>query len=196
MTWEEFTTLSGNLIRNSINTWTSLSYESIPYDLIRDIFARPIITSLITWIWWIVCLCVIFKKANRQRWEALIPVWNVRIIFKIAWMQNAFRLILLTPIFFSILAVLTLLINQADLDLSILTSIIAWICWILCIASFIICIITPIKLARKFSQPGIFWVWLLFVYPIFIGILAFDKECIYIQDSTQSKDFESKNLLK
>ena len=93
MTGEELIILSGNLINNNIITWTALplSYDSISYlDLLRDILARPIFTSLLMWIRWIVCLCIVFKKANRQRREALIPVRIIRIIFQISWMKKAF----------------------------------------------------------------------------------------------------------
>lgn len=199
MTGEELIILSGNLIKNNIITWTALplSYDSISYlDLLRDILARPIFTSLLMWIRWIVCLCIVFKKANRQRREALIPVRNIRIIFQISWMKKAFWFVLLTPIFFLILSLLAFFLNNNGTDISILIRIISWICWILCIISFILSIILPFKLAKKFSQPAIFWLWILFVYPIFIGILAFDKECIYTEHNIENKDFESKNLLK
>lgn len=188
MTGEELITLSGNL--NTI-TWTTLplSYDSISYhDLLRNIFARPMITSLLIWIWWIVCLCIIFKKAKRQRWEALIPIWNIWIVFKISWMAKAFRVILLTPVFFLILSLLAFFLKNVDIDMSTLIRVISWLCWILCIISLILCIILPFKLAKKFSQPAIFWLWILCVYPIFIGILAFDKECIYIENDLENKD--------
>ena len=115
----------------------------------------------------IVCLWMIFKKANRKWWESIIPFWNSYVTFKIAWKKNRFWFLLIPSIIYW--AVLLSWINWT------VSTIILFVCWILSFVWMILYIIMLFKLAKKFGKSWWFGVWLLFLAPIFLWILAFWK---------------------
>ena len=132
-----------------------------------------------------VCLCIIFKKAGRKRREALIPIRNTYLMCKIVWKKKRFWIFMTLPII-GILRILLSLIFYAIWstwgDWEVLTTIKIILNWILGMASmfgeilimvfsFIICF----RLAKKFWKSDWFWVWMLFLTPIFLWILAFWK---------------------
>ena len=101
--------------------------------------AITIFTIIVTW--------KIFKKAGKEGWIAIIPLYNVYTLFEITWGNGWYCLLLLT-------------------------SIIPVLGWIACI---VITIITMVKLAKVFGKEGGFAVGLIFLNTIFLAILAFDK---------------------
>ena len=70
-----------------------------------------ITTILVDLVWFflfvrsIVCLWMIFSKAWRHWWEALIPIWNVYVYFKIAGRKNWFWALFITPILWIIVSI-------------------------------------------------------------------------------------------
>ena len=65
------------------------------HDTINDISSM---ISLLLLIWMIICFRRIFNKAWRHWWEAIIPIWNVYVYFKIAGRKNWFWALFITPI--------------------------------------------------------------------------------------------------
>lgn len=153
----------------------------ILYSFISTFISTFISSALV--IWSIVSIWIIFKKAGRKWWEAIIPVWNVYVLFKIIWKTNRFWITLLwLPLIWIIWLVISLVFYLLWQQ---------WGEWILTImnlvnrvlglASFIFMIITIIliiialyRLSKKFGKSGWFTVWLIFLTYIFIWILAFD----------------------
>ncbi len=89
----------------------------------------------------------VFKKAGKEGWAALIPIYNVYVLFEITWGSGWYFLLL----FLAIIPIL------------------GWI------AVFVITVITYDKLSKAFGKSSGFTVGLLFLCPIFIAILAFDS---------------------
>ena len=185
LSWEDLINDWLNISTDNIQAATWMQYESIPPSLIWGMIWLPSIISLLISIWWWVCLCLVFKKAGRYRREALIPLWNIWIVFKISWMKKYFWLIRAPMVIRALLIIgIQLLANILDASrLPAFRATITRICWLLALWWLIVWLILPFKLAKRFSQPSIFWLWLLLVYPVFIGILAFDKESIYISEN-------------
>ena len=128
-------------------------------------WVRSSILSLVLIIWAIVCMRVIFKKAWRKWRESIIPIRNVWVLFKIAWIQKDFRLLILP---FIVIGLATFLPDN-------IASIALIIGRILSICAMVVSIALQFKLAKKFNKHRAFGLWLLFLTPIFYGILAFDK---------------------
>ena len=121
----------------------------------------------LTIVFTIVCMWMIFKKAWRKWRESIIPVWNTYITYKIAWKKNRFWFLLIPAVIYW--AVLLSWISWTISTVLLLAS------WILCFVWVILYIIVLFKLAKKFGKSWWFGVWLLFLTPIFLWILAFGK---------------------
>ena len=195
-----------------------------------------ITTILIELVWiflcvrTIVCFWMIFVKAWRHWWEALIPIWNIYVYFKIAGRKNWFWALFITPILWVIASLIFWFIGNGTISpvyadswdlLDLLdqpqevysledpriagngvTKVALTNCWgpydnceyipeltkfqiikniinrILGLLALILPLVANILvqfwLAKKFGKWVGFWFWLLFLNPIFIGILAFD----------------------
>ena len=105
------------------------------------------IVSLAAAVFSIIVMWKIFKKAGKEGWIAIIPIYNVYTLFEITWGNGWYFLL-------------------------IFTSIIPFLGWIACI---VIMVMTMIKLAKAFGKDGGFAVGLIFLSIIFMAILAFDK---------------------
>ena len=132
--------------------------------------AGLIIVLIAIAVFTIICMWKIFVKAGEPGWKCLIPVYGEYVFFKIAW----------EPMWFFITLGLTVLTN-------IITSVAAAngnggatgfglvVMIIVSIVSIVIGIITMIKLAKRFGKSTGFGIGLIFLEPIFMGILAFDN---------------------
>lgn len=89
----------------------------------------------------------IFKKAGKNGWEAIVPFYNMFVLFEITWGNGIIMLSLLASI------------------IPVIGSIII----------FVILVLTYNKLAKSFGKSTGFTIGLIFLNPIFMGILAFDK---------------------
>ena len=207
------------------------------------------ITTIIIELAWIflsvrtiVCLWLIFAKAWRHWWEALIPIWNIYVYFKIAGRKNWFWALFITPILWIIVSLVFWLIGNSPMysvyadswDLDYLSQVYEpqtwanpWIdsrdvgrsltnCWgpydncgyvhpkltkiqiiknivnrILGLLAVILPLVANILvqfwLAKKFGKWVGFWFWLLFLNPIFIGILAFDDSTYNANNTKKSE---------
>ena len=119
----------------------------------------------------IVFLWKIFEKAGEKGWEALIPVYNTYILFKIAWKEKYFWILCLF-VFTMFFGALLMGINPSNLvlggfgDIIIIGS---------CVGMLVIYFSLLSKICNSFNKGGLFMVGLIFLNIIFLGILAFDK---------------------
>ena len=131
--------------------------------------------STVLSIWMVVCLWIIFKKAWRKWWEAIIPVWNLYVFFKIAWKTSYFWVLILLPIVWIIHFVL-IWFGAGNESLYMISSLFSWILWI---CSFLLPLIAwlelPYWITKKFWKSNWFYIWMLFLTPIFMWILAFSN---------------------
>ena len=204
-----------------------------------------ITTILIDLVWiflfvrTIVCFWMIFDKAWRHWWEALIPIWNIYVYFKIAGRKNWFWALFITPILWIIVSILfwffSATVHADSLDLDSLdqtqetqtwedpriagsTEVALTNCWgpydncggyyvqpkitkfqivknivnrglglLALILPLVANILVQFWLAKKFGKWVGFWFWLLFLNPIFIGILAFDDSTYNANNTKKSE---------
>ena len=144
-----------------------------------------LIICWLIWLFSIVCMWIIFKKAWRKWRESIIPVRNVYALCKIIWKKKRFW-IFISPI------IIWLIRFVVSIVFWILMGINWWTTWdwillvknfinrvlgissiIMLIVSMIFGIISYFRLAKKFGKSARFWLWLLFLLPIFLWILAF-----------------------
>jgi hypothetical protein len=205
------------------------------------------ITSILIELVWIflftrtiVCFWMIFDKAWRHWWEALIPIWNIYVYFKIAGRKNWFWALFITPILWIIASLIFWFISNPtmysvradswDLDSVEQSQVYSWedpwiagstevaltncwgrydncggfyarpskfqviknaVNWFLGILTLILPLVANILvqfwLAKKFGKWVGFWFWLLFLNPIFIGILAFDDSTYNANNTKKSE---------
>ena len=93
----------------------------------------------------IASLWVLFTKAGEPGWAAIVPFYNLYVLFKITWGNGIMFLLLLIPI-----------------------------------ANFVIMIMTYVKLAKAFGKGGGWACGLIFLGIIFLPIMAFSKDIVYV----------------
>lgn len=144
--------------------------------------------SLALTVFMIVCMWMIFEKLDIEGWKCLIPFYNSYVLFKRLYTVTAFiiGIVAAAVLFFSTIALATsavagiaglfdvfgvfekitvagilipvILITASTITLLVLT------------------VILYVKLSEKFGKSGAFAVGLIFLSPIFLGILAFDPQ--------------------
>ena len=98
------------------------------------------IVALAVGIFTIICNWKVYKKAGKQGWEAIVPVYNFIVLLQITEQPMWYIALLFVPI-----------------------------------ANIVILILIYIELAKKFGQSAGFGVGLALLSPIFMAILAFNK---------------------
>jgi hypothetical protein len=141
--------------------------------------------STILSIWSVVCMWIIFKKAWRKWWESLIPVWNVYVLFKIAGKKWWFWILLLLPIVWIIVSLISwLTLRSSDINeyssIYTIRNMCNRILWLLALILPLMAWITlPYWLTKKFGKSNWFYIGMLFLTPIFFWILAFNNDIKY-----------------
>lgn len=117
------------------------------------LFLIPIGVAFLT----LISLWQIFKKAGKEGWESIIPVYNIIVLLEITGLPIWYIALFFVP-FANIYALV------------------------------MICL----ELARRFKQSTGFAIGLMFLTPVFLGILAFNKAIIYEAPQAFSNIFCSK----
>lgn len=134
-------------------------------ELIKDnIIIIPIgITFIISlYLLYVIAYIRIFTKANRSVFAAIIPIYNVFVLYSICW--NVKKLIL----------AIVLVIISTICDCFIKVSDLLYIPYIICLLGYILIdhIIIKFKLAKSYSKGFFFGLGLIVLEPIFILILG------------------------
>ena len=140
--------------------------------LLKWLSTTSCVTYCLVLLFCIVCMWIIFKKAGRKWREAIIPFWNSYVSFDIVWKKNRFWFLLLPGI---AQAIILWIWNMLWIAWSQVINILCMICWIVALIWLVLAIIMLFKLAKKFGKSWWFGLWLLFLSPIFLWILAFWK---------------------
>ena len=138
-----------------------------------------IVAASCVYAFFTVCLVLVFKKAGEGWWKALIPVYNIKTLFKVMYDQDLFWGYIFTGGFLAFLsvAVLKFEVNLTDVfSFSAAKYIIAFALFVLAIALAVVFnIIISIRGAKRFGKSKGFG-WGLGLLPIvFYAILAFTK---------------------
>lgn len=123
-------------------------YYDYSYDFTPVMMQMSAGTTIISWLiaaLMVVSLWFLFKKAGEEGWAAIVPFYNLYVLFKITWGNGIMFLLLLIPI-----------------------------------ANIVIMIMTYVKLAKAFGKGGGFACGLIFLSAIFMPIMAFSKDIVYV----------------
>ena len=139
-------------------------------------FVLPIFAVYTVIVYW-----RIFAKAGEAGWKSLIPVYNYITLFDIFYEKG----MLITWIVLSILSVIVPMFVGAG----VLGGLIVLILMLInCVFGLYINIKLDLSIAESFSKNRWFAVGLVFLYPVFLGILAFGKcECIGVSGGMSVK---------
>lgn len=149
--------------------YSQYSYRYDPYASYAFFSGFSTVTTLIALAMMIISIVAmwrILEKANEPGWKCLIPVYNVYMLFRIAWKPGMFWAMLALGLGVPVLMVIMLTLDgvAAIAPLLILAAV---------IAAMVIAIILQVKLAKAFGQSGAFAVGLILLGFIFQCILAF-----------------------
>ena len=103
-------------------------------------FLVPIGVAVFT----VIALWNVFKKAGKEGWEAIVPVYNNIVLLEITGLPMWYIALLFVPV-----------------------------------GNIYAMVMIYLELAKKFKQTTGFAIGLIFLAPIFLGILAFKKEITY-----------------
>ena len=145
--------------------------------------------SLAITVFVIVCMWMIFEKLGIEGWKCLIPFYNAYVLFKKIYSTPAFFVSLVasvvmicstvslaTTAFAGLAGLLDIFGTFREITVgSVLIPIILII--IAAIVLLVLEVMLNIKLSKVFGKSGAFAVGLIFLTPIFLGILAFDSNC-------------------
>lgn len=134
-----------------------------------------IITILILYIFYIICLWKIFEKAGEKGWKSLVPFYNSYIFMKTCWVGEYYVFSFLICAFLFIINCLKSSANDINgFLIGLLGIVFIWLEIFFPFFTVILMIIAMSKLAKRFGKSAGFTVGLILLYPVFLAILAFD----------------------
>ncbi len=147
------------------------------------------IISLAVLVLTYVAMWKMFEKAGEPGWAAIVPFYNAYVLFKISWGNGWYFLLSVIPtilyeiVYFSFYANIIRhgIFNSFDSSYYASNAIGMGFLMILLGAGMLaVTIILCIKLAKVYGQGGGFACGLIFLYPIFLCIIAFSKNIFYV----------------
>ncbi|MCH5268454.1 MAG: hypothetical protein J1E62_08935 [Lachnospiraceae bacterium] len=148
----------------------------VNFPFANDVFTRGMqatstVTSIVAYVLLVIGLWQIFSKANEESWKAIIPIYNIYILFKISWKASMFWVTMVMGIIYAI----TYKIGTAMMGglLSLLAVVILLVALAAGIVAFIISVKMYYRLSCSFGYGKGFTVGLVFLSAIFIPILGF-----------------------
>lgn len=150
--------MEGSFIYNSLGF-----SQAVVESMVGGLIATGII-GLIVAVLEIIALWRIFKKAGKHGWAAIIPIYNLVVLFNVAGMSGWWTLAVFGLSFVSGLAVT--ISNHGDVTSGSVLNIIAWIC------SVILYVYLYMRLARGFQKGAWFTLGLIILNPLFMLILG------------------------
>ena len=131
-----------------------------------------------------ICLWKIFKKAGEAPWKIFIPVYNQIVLYKISGLSPYFVIFNIAYMVFY--PIYTLMIS---INLNVLSIIpFAFFASVASIGMGVMSIIQDVKLGKAFNKSAGFIVGMVFLNPIFYGILAFDKSEYALNKQEEPKE--------
>ena len=125
-----------------------------------------IIFSLILYILVVIANWKIFVKAKEKGWKALIPFYNVYIVFKIFWRTSWFWCVVIA----------TVAVGFAEGILGVNNNIVVWINLAFYLFMLVVSVILYNRMAKSFGHGTGYTIGLIFLPNIFTLILGFNKD--------------------
>ena len=82
-------------------------YDYYTYSSPPTFTPLPTIISLVLCVFVLVCMWIVFRKAGKPGWAAIVPFYNLYVLFDITWGSGMRFLLLLIPIYNIILGIQT-----------------------------------------------------------------------------------------
>lgn len=82
-------------------------YDYYDYSSTPTFNPLPTIISLVLCVFVLVCLWIIFRKAGKPGWAAIVPFYNLYVLFDITWGSGMRFLLMLIPLYNIILGIQT-----------------------------------------------------------------------------------------
>ena len=82
-------------------------YDYYDYSSTPAFNPLPTIISLVLCVFVLVCMWIVFRKAGKPGWAAIVPFYNLYVLFDITWGSGMRFLLLLIPIYNIILGIQT-----------------------------------------------------------------------------------------
>ena len=151
------------------------------------------ILILLVYLFTVVCRWLIFKKMHVRPWLSLIPVVREYMIFKRCWKVWPYILLLALALVFGLFVQIT---SYMDIYMPIPPFIKTNMRMLSVICLVTINILKCKRLAFAFGHDIVYLMGLLFLSPIFLGMLAFSKKSIYREARAKRKGKELKRYLQ
>lgn len=153
------------------------------FSLIKSILELTVLVVLIIAEW------KLLKKMNEKPWKALIPVYNLYLLFKYTWKKSAFWVYIIMSVIFSILVgVANVLVEKPEGE--IIAGLLFLVCLPFGVVMAIYSILSSLRLAEAFGRGALFKVGLIFLYSIFLIILSFGRSK-YVGNAYERKKLKS-----
>lgn len=124
-------------------------------------------------IYMIIVTVKIYKKAGKPGWTCIVPFYNTYILSEITWGKGWYSFIYIG------VSILNSAIENYNVNVT------------LNLALTVAIIMTMYKLAKAFGKGGGFTCGLIFLNPIFMGILAFSNKIKYVGVDGSTNNFEN-----
>lgn len=115
-------------------------------------------STLILWIIQVIAFWAIFTKAGEPGWKSIIPVYNIYILFKIAWKTSMFWLVfgggIVMNLFFA---------NEFFSEHTFIPDLLMFV---FAIVAFAVTVLLNLKLSKAFGHGIGFALGLLFLNPV------------------------------
>ena len=82
-------------------------YDYYDYSSTPTFNPLPTIISLVLCVFVLVCMWIIFRKAGKPGWAAIVPFYNLYVLFDITWGSGMRFLLMLIPLYNIILGIQT-----------------------------------------------------------------------------------------
>lgn len=116
----------------------------------------------------------VFKKFNEKPWKALIPFYNLYIMFRYTWKRSAFWIYIGSSVSFTLLFGISEALVKIVPD-SIWVSVLLLVSVPFGILSIIYTFLSNIRIAEAFGKGLLYGVGLTFFYEILVLVLGFGK---------------------
>ena len=125
----------------------------------------------------VICRWRIFQKMQARPWLSIIPIVSDYVIFKKCWKVSPFVVLLILAIIFGLYVQI---VGYIDIELPIPTFIKANFTILSLICFMAIVVLQNKHLAFAFGHDIGYVMGLLFLNPIFLGVMAFSKDTYHI----------------
>lgn len=153
---------------DGLNNFTS-AQAAVVGGIVGTVLTVMSIIFVVYYVLLVISRWKLFKKAGEKGWKAIIPLYNLYVLYKLTWSKKYFWILMVSTILWSICrAVYQTATGNTQLICS-------FILLILIIVLIVLYFISLYRLAKAYGHGAGYTIGLIFLNFIFILILAFGK---------------------